>query len=253
MKENERGNPLWTRIGRMRRKAVRWLRHGLGLPVDVHGVRIRTRTVGSRKILGFIIHGAYEREEATALNALLRPGDRVLELGSGLGVISCLAGKVASRVLAFEANPRLVEIAEDHLALNGVDNVEIRAGVLAGEAGQATFYVGADFWESSLTPFAGAVQIETAVHALGPVLAEFAPTVLVMDIEGGEYALLNLPEWTACRSLRAIVVEIHRPPTEDALRGLACLQAPWKLDRTVDQLAAEIRSGGNRTVTLLRD
>ena len=92
-----------------------------------------------------------------------------------------------------------------------------------------------------------------AVHALGPVLAEFAPTVLVMDIEGGEYALLNLPEWTAGRSLRAIVVEIHRPPTEDALRGLACLQTPWKLDRTVDQLAAEIRSGGNRTVTLLRD
>ena len=49
----------------------------------------------------------YEGDEIAGALAVVRPGDRVLELGAGLGIVGAVTAKNAApdAVLSFEANP----------------------------------------------------------------------------------------------------------------------------------------------------
>ena len=220
-----------------------------GKPIHVHGLLIETGPETSPSILEHLIRGSYERQEAEGLRSLLVPSDRVLEFGSGLGVIASIAGRSASEVLSFEANPRLVERAEANLALNGIRNVTIQKGVVGRQPGTASFRVEAEFWSSALgTASEGEDSIEVNVHALSAVLETFRPTVVVMDIEGGEYELLSDPAWMAYAGLRGVLVELH-DAGGDALDQLL---ASWTADRPVEAIRAEFARVGNCTVTLNR-
>lgn len=57
----------------------------------------------------------------------VRPGDRVLDMGTGCGVNAILAARESADVLAVDVNPRAVETARGNAEANGVaDRVEVR-------------------------------------------------------------------------------------------------------------------------------
>jgi release factor glutamine methyltransferase len=57
------------------------------------------------------------------------PGERVLELGSGVGLAAVLAAKAGSSVVATDVVPEAVECARQNALLNGVgDRMEVRLG-----------------------------------------------------------------------------------------------------------------------------
>lgn len=70
------------------------------------------------------------RAFAAALRARVRPGDRVMDLGSGSGIWAVLAARLgARRVLAVEKQPLLVPVIEGLARDNGVaDRVEVLLG-----------------------------------------------------------------------------------------------------------------------------
>lgn len=156
-------------------------------------------------------NGYYEISEIKGLQAVIHPADKVLELGTGLGIITSLSARQAKNghVLSFEANPDLIEDARNLVRLNGISNVEIRHGVLVKDpaATEQTFHVAASFAESSLRPMSHAVStITVPTHDLAAVLADFQPDVLICDIEGAEADLLPQVDLA---SIRAAVVELH--------------------------------------------
>jgi protein arginine N-methyltransferase 1 len=61
--------------------------------------------------------GAFEE----AIDHVVAPGARVVELGGGTGVLSFFAARNASRVWCVERNPELSSAARRLIALNGVD------------------------------------------------------------------------------------------------------------------------------------
>ncbi len=63
----------------------------------------------------------------------------VLDLGCGAGTLALLLAAHAERVLGTDINPRAVEIARFNAALNGIANVEFRAGDLYAPAGPERF------------------------------------------------------------------------------------------------------------------
>ena len=63
--------------------------------------------------------GRYENHEADALLLHLRPGDRLLDLGAGLGFICALAARVLGEgsVFGVEAGPETIRLARKNLAV----------------------------------------------------------------------------------------------------------------------------------------
>lgn len=152
---------------------------------------------------------AYEVPEITALLAVVRPGDQVLELGTGLGIVTALAARAAQggKVLTFEANPALIAPAAALFAQNQIGNVEARHGVMTDGpgGGTLTFHLAEYFPEGSLAK-KGVGVIEVPTWSAAETVKDFRPDVLICDIEGAEGDLL--PTLDLSR-LRAAVIELH--------------------------------------------
>ena len=67
-----------------------------------------------------------------ALEERVRPGMRVLDLGSGSGILAIAAAKLgAERVLAIDIDPQAVKATNENAAQNGVTGIlEVREGTL---------------------------------------------------------------------------------------------------------------------------
>ncbi|MCB1858032.1 MAG: protein-L-isoaspartate O-methyltransferase [Gammaproteobacteria bacterium] len=73
--------------------------------------------------------------EARLLQALhIKPGDKILEVGTGSGFLTACLAKLGSQVVSLEIHPELSTTAEAALAGHGIDNVKLMtADAFAGE------------------------------------------------------------------------------------------------------------------------
>lgn len=63
-------------------------------------------------------------------NLIISEGDRVLEIGTGTGLVALYAAKIAKYVVATDINPWAVKCAKDNVEMNKTHNVEVRCGNL---------------------------------------------------------------------------------------------------------------------------
>ncbi len=153
----------------------------------------------------------YEGGEAATLRRVLRPGDRVLELGAGVGLLSSISAGIdgVEQVVAIEANPDLIPLIRETHRLNGITNVDLRNGIAATTNGDhVSFYLRTDFWSSSMEPHSRPYAREVSLQSfgIGNLIAELQPTVIVCDIEGGEDGLFDAVDLSC---VRAVVIELH--------------------------------------------
>jgi len=155
-----------------------------------------------------MFRGDYEEIEADMLASCIEPGERILEVGGGLGFMAAFACLQAPDVQAvvYEANPGLVGVAEHTKRLNNVD-FDFRNAMLGAQRGTAEFHVHAAFWASSAShESSDSTTIDVPMHDVNQVLREQDFTMLVMDIEGGEIDLI--PEMNL-ESISRVVIETH--------------------------------------------
>jgi FkbM family methyltransferase len=99
--------------------------------------------------------GAYCADLLRLLPHALRPRDRVLIIGAGLGVVSTVVARSPGieRVIAVEPDTRLISYLRRVCASNAVPEVETLNAVLAdGNRGRVPFFARRDPRESSLIP-----------------------------------------------------------------------------------------------------
>ncbi len=156
--------------------------------------------------------GRYENHEADALLLHLRPGDRFLDLGAGIGFICALAAGVLGEAVVFgvEAGPDTIRLARKNLALNGFSGVRLFRGAVVGVGeGEVEFGLRPAFWASGLRGLEGwaenAEVIRVPARPIGALLTKVRPTVICCDIEGGELDALTQP----LPGVRLVVVETH--------------------------------------------
>jgi FkbM family methyltransferase len=179
-----------------------------GTIAEVSGVRLRLGEHLSRSITLRMLSGNYEQDEMRGLSAILEPTDIVMEIGAGIGFLSSHCAKVvgSENIYAFEANPELEAVIRDTYELNGV-SPHLEICVLAHQGGERTFYLEESFLKSSLTSRDERTRaVRVPAKLLNAEIARIQPSVLVMDIEGGEFELF--PE-IDLRTVRKIVMELH--------------------------------------------
>lgn len=176
--------------------------------VVVHGLKIPLGLHLHASVAQSMAAGHYESDELHALQALLQPDDVVLELGTGIGVLATFCAKLlgADKVHTFEANPALESVIRRTFALNDVAP-RLEICVLGQGSGELSFFVDEAFWSSSLLPRgAGATAIQVPVRDFNEEVARLQPTLMVIDIEGGELELLRHAD---LGTLRTLVIELH--------------------------------------------
>lgn len=178
---------------------------GVKLPLDPEII--------SPLIANLIRKGTYEDREANQIGKLIQPGERILEIGGGIGFISALCAKSPNTqaVRVFEANPNLLPFINGVYALNGVQNAEAFNAILTNDPATPSldFYLREDFWGSSVFPAAGrytsAVSVPT--RSFRQEIQDFKPSLIICDIEGGELDLFRDADLTG---VRRVVVEVHQ-------------------------------------------
>lgn len=194
------------------------------------GVRLSLRGASAR--VRYRLGRDYELDDTRLCRALLRPGDRVLEVGSAVGFLALYCMKVLGirEYAAVEANPALAPIMAENFRLNGMAMPICINAAVGPVAGTARFNVNRDYVSSSLAG-AGGTAIEVAQRTIPDILAAlpFQPNVLVMDIEGAE---VDLPLEHLCR-FDKISAEFH---------------GRWVGQERVDRLLEGLQQAGFRVV-----
>ncbi len=159
--------------------------------------------------------GRYENAESQALTRHLRAQDRYLDLGAGAGYLMALAARLVvpggGSVHGVEAGPEMAKVARATLVRNGATGKVIWGALVPDDfpAARVVFQRRQAFWASGLAgPATGdpARQVEVPARRFGHLLRRFRPTVLSIDIEGGERDLFEQP---LPPDLRLLILELH--------------------------------------------
>ena len=176
---------------------------------EVAGVQLDVpRWLLQPEIWQALSNGTYETAEIAAIDTALRPGDVVLELGAGLGFISSWVKTRgdAARVVAIEADPRLMVVMALNHALNDAE-VDARNGVVGAHDGATSFFLHREFWRSSPLELEDRTATTLPALSLGGLVADIQPHVIIADIEGGEASLF---EAVPLDHVRTLIIEVHQ-------------------------------------------
>jgi FkbM family methyltransferase len=176
--------------------------------------------------------GYYERPLIEWLQQHLRASDVLWDVGANIGAVTLVAARRCSHVVAFEPDPRALDLLTRHVRENALANVTMVPHGLADTTGNATLHRGPsnNLGMSSLLSRSVGGTAQTTV----PVMRadDFArqhphlgPTVLKIDVEGAEpLVLCGARDLLASGRLRAIVfedrVEQGRPASSGILNQL---------------------------------
>ena len=179
-----------------------------------HGVKVPNSPMITPERIERINGARYEGQEIAGALAVIRPGDNVLEMGAGIGLVGAIAAKNGkpAKVMSFEANPDLIEHVNALYKLNRLSTkIEVRNEVLisAPDAPETmAFHIRNSYLGSSLidSDKRATTRVDVPTARYAQVHADFAPDVLLMDIEGGE---LDFLRHASLDGVRAIVIEFH--------------------------------------------
>jgi FkbM family methyltransferase len=179
----------------------------------------------SDKVLSKLKTGRYELREATAVLKYMKPKQRVLELGGGIGFMSTLIKKNLDPIsyTVVEADPRLIPVIRETHRLNNIEGVLVHNCIATSDPvalskGYSDLQIASTFWGSSVKGGSGSKSTRVDAVALKTFLDSLAPDALIIDIEGAEVDLfdgIDMP------SVNLVVAELH--PTvigEDGIKKI---------------------------------
>jgi FkbM family methyltransferase len=194
--------PFWVAMAKYRAIA--------GAVAEVEGIKLQMGPHISTKVQNAIYGGKYEEEEVQILKSHLSDDDIIMELGTGLGLVSSYCAKHADskNVFTFEANPSLEAHIRQNFELNNV-SPSLQICLLGEEEGEQNFYLMKDFWSSS-TERSDKDKlreiVKIPVKSFNKEIQRIDPTFLILDIEGGEYDLF---QYATLHNVQKILIELH--------------------------------------------
>lgn len=180
---------------------------GYGETVSIDGIVMRIDPRMSQYNIRKLADGRHTAHERLLLSRVLREGDRLLELGGGIGMVAIHSSlKLGSEnVFSYEANPTLETLIRDNYALNGVSPTLVMA-MVGPEPGSRTFHVNKMFSRSSVYAMEGTEPVEVPVLPFNDEMARIRPTALVIDIQGGEAEWID---YAKLAGVRLVLIELH--------------------------------------------
>lgn len=162
-------------------------------------------------LLYLLTVGDYEQGDLDIAAEYVTAGERVMEIGCGIGVTGCALARASGEpAILVEANPHLWPHIKTNFDLNGLRMTLVEGAAVPShyEQDTVTLHVQPNYWWSSLTAREGSQAQDVAAFKLTDLVARYRPTTLVLDIEGAEVFLLTE---TLADCVKKVIAEIHTP------------------------------------------
>lgn len=188
--------------------------------------------------------GLYDFEEMSFLQAYLRPGDRMLDIGANAGVYALMAGPIigeAGRIDCFEPTPATRRRLLANLTLSGLGHVKVHPLACSDRAGRVSFAATADDHTNQLASADTPGTIEVDAVRVEDVVGHLDYAVGKLDIEGAEpLALAGAESMLARRSPPVWILELSWRVEQfgHTVPGFAA----WLQDAGFDLLAYDVAS-----------
>ena len=193
----------------LRNLKMHWRRLRNVKTLTVRGVKVRTaRGEIPKTVRSMLFKGTYEAHECDLVERVVRSGDRVLEIGAGIGLVSLVATRLCGEghVFSYEANPDLEPVIRKNYRLNGwAPDLTMRA--VTSDGRDLPFFRSSNVVSSSVVDrsLAGD-RIVVESLAINDLIDEHRPSVVIMDVEGSEVDLLSTADLSRVRTL---IAEMH--------------------------------------------
>jgi FkbM family methyltransferase len=160
---------------------------------------------------GMITTGMYEKQESRLLKEWLPSGCAIVELGAGIGYLSCLSNQHAEpcvHVVA-EPNPNLIPTLQEHRRINDCSFEVIEKAYHPDRESvslnlQGSYMLGSIHRETDNSIEVEAISLEQIIDLYD--LSEFT---LIADIEGAEKELIRDETHLLSKYCSHIVIEYH--------------------------------------------
>jgi FkbM family methyltransferase len=163
-------------------------------------------------VIRAIFRGDYELNERMAVEHMVRPGDRIVEFGGGIGAVAVTAARIAGPrlVSVFEPQPQACELIRRNAALNGVE-LDCWNAAVARDSGKRAFYqspniISSSFFDRQKSGKQAPIVREVSTIAVSDILESVNPNVMIVDIEGAETEVF---EGVDLRCIEVLVIEMH--------------------------------------------
>ena len=193
----------------LRNLKMHWRRLRNVKTLTVRGVKVRTaRGEIPKTVRSMLFKGTYEVHECDLVERVVRSGDRVLEIGAGIGLVSLVATRLCGEghVFSYEANPDLEPVIRKNYRLNGwTPDLTMRA--VTSDGRDLPFFRSSNVVSSSVVDrnLAGD-RIVVESLAINDLIDEHRPSVVIMDVEGSEVDLLSTADLSR---VRILIAEMH--------------------------------------------
>ena len=141
---NFSGVPKSSLVGRLARWPLQWIPGSARMPILQGPLRGWWWVVGAGSH-GYWL-GSYEQAKSGLFVRGIRPGEVVYDVGANAGYYTLLAASATGRegrVVSFEPLPANLKFLRQHIALNGLKQVEVFEAAVSDHAGETFFEVAA--------------------------------------------------------------------------------------------------------------
>jgi FkbM family methyltransferase len=181
------------------------------------------------------VTGSYEESTVEVVQAILGAGETAVDVGANIGLYSMLFSHLvgdSGRIIAFEPMPFAAARLREHVALNGLRNIDVRELAVGSRSGSCEFFIGPKHHTSisSVTPIAGAEQITVPCTTLDEALSDVGRvTLLKIDVEGAEADVLAGAQTVLDRGVPFVIAEINDRTVPELLcrRGFEMFWVDW--------------------------
>ena len=185
-----------------------------GIAAECLGVKVpRSRYLHDGRIAR-INAAQYEGQEIAGALHVVKDSDTVLDIGAGIGLVGAViaSNRKPKKIHSFEANPELIPEIEALYAANDLtDQIAVENTILVSADDRPDtmkFFLHKSYLGSSLVDPGSRTRkvVDVPTADFNALCKSLNPTVLVMDIEGGELEILRHADLAP---FRAVVLEFH--------------------------------------------
>jgi FkbM family methyltransferase len=177
-------------------------------------------TLHYREELGLsaFVRGGFEDAECRLLVALTTPGSIAIDVGANVGIhaIPIAASSPSARVLAIEPLPSNANRLRENVEANSIRNIEVIETAVGSDEGVVTLHVADDpAYASTDAVLQGHREIgqlavgQTTLDAIWHSMGRPSVSLVKIDVEGGEMAVLAGAHSLLASQHPAILIEAH--------------------------------------------